>query len=137
MSDLLEETHPVEEPTKEELDDFKARVSEWTKLDDQVRKLNIAIRERRVHQKALAEGIQSFMSKYGYDNLNTNQGRIIHNVRKVKTPIKISEIRDILHEKNNLTGEQLLKEIFEKDRPVVEKKSIRRVIPKVSMHLEL
>lgn len=137
MSDLLEEETPSLQPTTEELEDFKMRVSEWTKLDDQVRKLNIAIRERRTHQRALAEGIQSFMSKYGYDNLNTNQGRIVHSIRKTKEPIKVHEIRDLLLEQKNLSGEQLFKAIFEKERPVIEKQSIRRVIPKVSMSLEI
>lgn len=137
MSDLLEEETPTLQPTPEELEDFKMRVSEWTKLDDQVRKLNIAIRERRTHQRALADGIQSFMSKYGYDNLNTNQGRIVHTVRKTKEPIKIHEIRDLLMEQKNLSGEQLFKAIFEKERPIIEKQSIRRVIPKVSMSLEI
>lgn len=137
MSDLLEEETPPLQPTPEELEDFKMRVSEWTKLDDQVRKLNIAIRERRTHQRALAEGIQSFMSKYGYDNLNTNQGRIVHTIRKTKEPIKIHEIKDLLMEQKNLSGEQLFKAIFEKERPVIEKQSIRRVIPKVSMSLEI
>lgn len=137
MSDLLEEETPTLQPTPEELEDFKMRVSEWTKLDDQVRKLNIAVRERRTHQRALAEGIQSFMSKYGYDNLNTNQGRIVHTVRKTKEPIKIHEIKDLLMEQKNLSGEQLFKAIFEKERPVIEKQSIRRVIPKVSMSLEI
>ena len=137
MSDLLEEETPVQQPTQEELEDFKMRVSEWTKLDDQVRKLNIAIRERRTHQRALADGIQNFMVKFGYDNLNTNQGRIVHSVRKTKEPIRIHEIRDLLLEQKNLSGEQIFKAIFEKERPVVEKQSIRRVIPKVSMSLEI
>jgi len=137
MSDLLEEETPVQQPTQEELEDFKMRVSEWTKLDDQVRKLNIAVRERRTHQRALADGIQNFMVKFGYDNLNTNQGRIVHSVRKTKEPIKIHEIRDLLLEQKNLSGEQIFKAIFEKERPVVEKQSIRRVIPKVSMSLEI
>ena len=137
MSDLIEEEVPAMQPTQEELDDFKARVSEWTKLDDQVRKLNIAIRERRTHQRALADGIQGFMGKYGYDNLNTNQGKIIHSVRKTKQPIKITEIRDLLLEKKEMSGQELFKTIFEKERPVIQKQSIRRVIPKVSMSLEI
>jgi len=139
MSDLLEEDTPtlLQQPSQEELEDFKMRVSEWTKLDDQVRKLNIAIRERRTHQRALADGIKTFMSSYGYDNLNTNQGRIVHSVRKAKQPIKIHEIRELLLEGKALSGEQLFKAIFEKERPVIEKQSIRRVIPKVSMSLEI
>lgn len=136
MSDLIEE-EPTIQPSPEELEEFKSRVGEWTKIDDQIRKLYVAVRERRVHQKALAEGIMAFMKKFGYDNLNTNQGRIHHTVRKVKMPIKISEIREELEQKKDMTGEALFREIFEKERPTIEKEGIRRVIPKVSMHLEI
>jgi hypothetical protein len=136
MSDE-EENIEILEPTPEELEEFKTRVSEWTKLDDQIRKLIIAAKERRTHQKALSDGIQQFMTKYGYDNLNTNYGRIIHSVRKVKKPIKICEIRELITRENTLRGDELIKFIFETtERPVVEKQVIRRVIPKVSMSLE-
>ena len=41
------------EPTDEELDSFKALVKDWFKFDDQIRKLIIAIKERKVYQKEL------------------------------------------------------------------------------------
>jgi len=141
MSDLIEtesiDDYELEVPTDEELFDFKNMVAEWTKMDDQIRKLNIAVRERRVLQKSLAEKIQSFMKTYSYDTLNTKQGKIHHSVRKTKQPIKINDIKEVLKEKAHLTGEELLKEIFEKERPIIEKTSIRRVIPKVSMNLDI
>jgi len=133
---MEDEDVEILEPTPEELEEFKARVAEWTKLDDQVRKLIIAVKERRTHQKALSDGIQIFMNKYGYDNLNTNYGRIIHSVRKVKQPLKISEIKDLITKENTLSGENLIKAIFETERPTHEKQIIRRVIPKVSMSLD-
>lgn len=133
---MEDEDIEILEPTPEELEEFKARVAEWTKLDDQVRKLIIAVKERRTHQKALSDGIQVFMSKYGYDNLNTNYGRIIHSVRKVKQPLKISEIKELITKENTLSGEELIKAIFETERPTHEKQVIRRVIPKVSMSLD-
>jgi hypothetical protein len=141
MSDLIEtesiDDYELEVPTDEELFDFKNMVAEWTKMDDQIRKLNIAVRERRVLQKSLAEKIQSFMKTYSYDTLNTKQGKIHHSVRKTKQPIKINDIKEVLKENSHLTGEELLKEIFEKERPIIEKTSIRRVIPKVSMNLDI
>jgi hypothetical protein len=133
---MEDEDIEILEPTPEELEEFKARVAEWTKLDDQVRKLIIAVKERRTHQKALSDGIQIFMSKYGYDNLNTNYGRIIHSVRTVKQPLKISEIKELITKEKTLSGEELIKAIFETERPTHEKQVIRRVIPKVSMSLD-
>jgi hypothetical protein len=36
-----------------------------------------------------------------------------------------------------LSGEELVKKIFEAERPVEEKKSLRRIVPKVSMSLDI
>ena len=140
--DLIEREQPevdedIQTPTEDELKDFRSLVNEWIKMDEQIRKLSIALRERKVHLKALSENMQKFMSRFGYDNLNTNQGRIVNNVRKIKEPIKMMEIKEFLLEKKHLTGEQLFKEIFEKERPVKQSSSIRRVVPKVSMHLDI
>lgn len=122
------------EPTDEELESFKNLVNDWFKYDDQIRKLIIAIKERKNYQKALNTKIQEFMFKYQYNDLNTQHGRIKSNVKEVKVPIKMSEIKDKILKFNNLSGEELLKQIFsEEDRPVIVKKGIRRIIPKVSL----
>lgn len=122
------------EPSSEELDTLKTLVSEWFKLDDQIRKLQIAIKERKVHQKALNNKIEKFMFDYKYKDLNTQHGRIKANERKVKVPVKMSEIKQKILEYKDLSGEDLLKEIFS-DRPIVVKKNIRRVIPQVNLQI--
>jgi hypothetical protein len=126
----------VNKPTDEEFDEFKTRISEWTKLDEQINKLKIAIRERKTHQKALTDGIEHFMTTYGYDNINTNKGRIVHGTRKTKVPIKINEVRDLL-KNSELTKEQLYAAIFEQERPIIKKNYIRFIVPPVSMSLEI
>ena len=156
---LYEFSQDIEEeiprPSEAETHDFKQQVSEWLKLDDQVRKLNIAIRERRTHQRALSSKVQDFMIKYKYDNLNTTQGVIKSNIRNVKQPLKMTEVRIKLDEIFNggLSGltstdneesvveylklKKLIEDIFETERPTTEKHSLKRSIPKVSMRLEL
>jgi hypothetical protein len=124
-------------PTEEDLSLFRQRVSEWTKLDDVIRKLTTALRERKVHQKAITQKIEEFMSNYGYDNLNTQQGRIQHKVRQVKQPLKLADVRTMILEHNGLSGEDLIKKIFEAERPIEEKKSLKRIVPKVSMSLDI
>ena len=123
------------EPNSEELDDFKNIVSEWFKYDDQIRKLVIAIKERKNHQKFLNTKIQEFMFKYEYNDLNTQHGRIKSKTREVKVPIKITDIKDKIIEYKDLSGEELLNQIFNDERPKVVKKSISRVIPKVTLEL--
>jgi hypothetical protein len=46
------------EPTTEEMDTFKNLVADWFKYDDQVRKLKIAIRERKTMQQVLNNKIE-------------------------------------------------------------------------------
>ena len=129
-------------PTTEETELFKGQVAEWLKLDDQIRKLNLAIRERRIHQRVLSGRVQQFMIKYKYDNLNTNQGIIKSNVREVKQPLKLNDVKskleDILsNDMATVNFKEAIMKIFEDERPTVTKQSLHRRIPKVSMSLEL
>jgi hypothetical protein len=123
------------EPSDEELENFKNLVNDWFKYDDQIRKLVIAIKERKNYQRVLNSKIQDFMFKYQYNDLNTQHGCIKSNVKEVKAPIKITEIKDKILKYKELCGEDLLKQIFEEERPMLVKKALKRVIPKVSLTL--
>lgn len=126
------------EPTKEELDTFKNLVNEWFKLDDMIRKLSVALKERKNHQRALNNKIEDFMFKYKYNDLNTQNGRLKATVKTQHKPVNIKEIRSILENNKDLKGEELLEKIFNKEeRPVTTKKVIKRVIPKVSLSLDI
>lgn len=123
------------EPSEDELESFKNLVNDWFKYDDQIRKLLIAIKERKNYQRVLNSKIQDFMFTFKYNDLNTQHGRIKTNVKEMKAPIKINEIKNKIIQYKDLSGEDLLKRIFEEDRETIVKKNIRRVIPKVSLTL--
>jgi hypothetical protein len=123
------------EPTEEELDTFKNLVNDWFKYDDQIRKLKIAMKERKNYQRVLNNKIEEFMFNFKYNDLNTQHGRIKTNVKECKVPIKMNDIKTMIIKYNDLSGEELLKRIFEGDRQTVVKKNIRRIIPKVSLTL--
>lgn len=126
------------EPTKEELDTFKNLVTEWFKYDDMIRKLVIALKERKTFQRALNNKIEEFMFKYKYNDLNTQNGRLKASVKTTHKPINIKEIRSIIESNKDLSGEELLNKIFNKeDRPTMTKKVIKRIQPKVSLSLEI
>jgi hypothetical protein len=137
--DLIEDIIKTSsEPTTEEMDTFKNLVADWFKYDDAIRKLKIAIRERKTLQQALNNKIEEFMFKYNYNDLNTQNGRLKTNVKNVYKPINIKEVRDIINNNKHLTGEELLAKIFNKEeREMIVKKSIKRIIPKVSMSLDI
>ena len=124
-------------PSDEDMEDFRGKVAEWFRLDEQIRKLQVAIKERRTHQRALSSSIQDFMISHGYDNLQTQRGKIVSKVSEVKVPLKIVNIREMIMANEGLTGGELVKKIFEAERQVVVKKSLRHQRPKVSFHLEL
>lgn len=123
------------EPTEEELDNFKNLVTDWFKYDDQIRKLIIAIKERKNYQKVLNNKLQEFMFTYKYNDLNTQHGRIKANIKETKIPIKVTEIKDKILQYKDLSGEELLNQIFNEERPKIIKKNITRIIPKVSLTL--
>lgn len=126
------------EPTKDELDIFKNLVNEWFKLDDMIRKLNVALRERKNHQRVLNNKIEDFMFKYKYNDLNTQNGRLKASIKTTHKPVNIKEIREILENNKDLKGEELIEKIFNKDdRPLTTKKIIKRIIPKVSLSLDI
>lgn len=131
---------PSVKPISDEFAQFKQQVGEWIKIDDQIRKLSVALRERRTHQRALGKKIQEFMINHKYDNLDTRHGLIQSNVKEVAQPIKLTDVRTKIEELNDneqLTKEQIIERFFEGERPTVKKQSLSRKIPKVSMHLDL
>ena len=75
------------------------------------------------------------MFSYKYNDLNTQHGRIKTNIKECKVPIKMNDIKSKIIQYNNLSGEELLKRIFEEDRETIVKKNIKRIIPKVSLSL--
>ena len=136
IDDIINETNA--EPTHEELDTFKNLVGEWFKYDDIIRKLEVALKERKTLQRALNNKIEDFMFKYKYNDLNTQNGRIRATVKTTHKPINIKEIKTIIENHKDLNGTELFNLIFNKeDRPILTKKVIKRVIPKVSLSLDI
>ena len=133
VEDIINEERS--EPSAEELETFKNLVNDWFKYDDQIRKLKIAMKERKNYQRVLNNKIEEFMFNYKYNDLNTQHGRIKTNIKECKVPIKMNDIKTKIIQYNNLSGEELLKIIFEEDRETVVKKNIKRIIPKVSLTL--
>jgi len=128
-------TSDKREPTEEELDSFKNLVNDWFKYDDQIRKLSTAIKERKTYQKALNTKIQDFMFSYNYNDLHTEHGRIKTNIREVKEPVKIADIKEKIIKYKSLSGEELLNQIFNEERKTVVKRETRRIFQEVSLSL--
>jgi hypothetical protein len=136
--DLIESVINTKEnidPEDSELEDFKVKVSEWFKLDDQIRKLEIAVKERKTMRNKLNDSIKNFMFKYKYDDLNTQHGMIKANKKEYVVPVKVNDIKSKILEYSNLSGDELLDKIFNGERQKVEKQTIKRLVPRITMSL--
>jgi hypothetical protein len=56
-------------------------------------------------------------------------------MKECVVPIKMNDIKTKIIQYKELSGEELLKRIFEEDRQTVMKKNIKRIIPKVSLSI--
>jgi hypothetical protein len=127
------------QPTDSELEEFKQQFSEWIKMDDQIRKLQIAMKERKTHKKALEKKVCEFMTKFKYDNLNTKHGQIKCNTKLIPQPVKFSKIKSAILDSNMPPDEIIkgLKTMIVSDQPKIKKENLTRTLPKVSMNLDL
>lgn len=89
----------VEVPSSEELDDFKNQVRMWLELDNALRKLKAAVKERMVAKRDLTDRIIDFMGRYNIEDLNTRDGKLRYKVVRVKEPLTQSIIKERLREK--------------------------------------
>lgn len=126
-----EEQHVVTEksiPSDEELDEFRKYVKTYLDVDNDIKKLKGAMKERNNVKKEISNFIINFMIKFNIEDLNTKQGTIRYNVKKVKAPLSQKQIKEKLEELHSptISCEELTKEIFE-NRGTVEKHSLTRL----------
>ena len=134
-SEIVEDTLTDKQPTEDELQDFKNKMAEWLKMDEQINKLSIAIRERRRLQNALSGYIKEFMFKFNYNDVSINNAKVKARQRETLVPLRVNDIKAKLLEYKDLKGEELVNKIFDnREKKVVN--TVKRVVPKIK-HLEL
>jgi len=121
----------IDVPDNTSLEEFKHHVKMWMELDNQVKKMNMLVREKKTVQKALTEKILSFMSRYNIEDLNTKEGKLRYKVSYSKPQVKKVDMKDkILNyfEHDKELGSKVVEAVFmEEDKAKVEKVSLRRL----------
>lgn len=121
----------VELPDNKILEEFKNQVRIWIDIDNSVRKLQKAIKERNVVKKQLSEKILGFMSKYNIEDLNTRDGsKLRYKVSQVKPTITKAQIKERLLENFGKAQnvEELANMVFSNENlPKMEKKYLKRL----------
>ena len=72
------------ESTKEEL---ISTIKEWIKIDNDITKLKIEIKEKNNKKKTLTDNIVSVMKKNSIDCFDINGGALMYKQKKTKKPI--------------------------------------------------
>jgi hypothetical protein len=122
-----ESTQLINDMSADELRIFKEKVKNWIELDMVIKRLQMAIKERKKLKDSLNSDILRFMIKYSIEDLNTKTGTIKYKKTKTKVPLSQKKIKDKLFEvfQNN---EKIIKKIDEifNDREIKEKDSLKK-----------
>lgn len=110
------------------LQEFKDNVKRWLELDNQLKRLAAAAKERRKKKNEINNKILEFMSKFNIEDLNTKEGIIRYKKSYVKEPLSQKTIKTKLEElfKDQPDIFERIDKIFT-DRGKVEKLSLRRL----------
>jgi len=110
------------------LEEFKTHVKDWLELDNQLKRLAAASKERRKKKNDINLKILEFMGRFNIEDLNTKEGVIRYRKTYVKEPLSQKTIKTKLEElfKNDLDTFEKVQKIFT-EREKIEKTSLRRL----------
>ena len=110
------------------LEEFKSHVKDWLELDNQLKRLAAAAKERRKKKNDINLKILEFMGRFNIEDLNTKEGIIRYRKTYVKEPLSQKTIKTKLEElfKDDLDIFEKVQKIFT-ERGKIEKASLRRL----------
>ena len=89
-------TQPVL-PPQSDINEFKVKVKRWLTIDEEIAEYEKKIKDlKQLKNKQLEPQITGFMREYNIKDLNTENGKIRCNERKVKRPLNRNNIQDNL-----------------------------------------
>jgi len=110
------------------LEEFKSHVKDWLELDNQLKRLAAACKERRKKKEDINLKILEFMGRFNIEDLNTKEGVIRYKKSYVKGPLSQKIIKNKLEElfKNDQDTFEKVQKIFT-ERGKVEKTTLKRI----------
>ena len=110
---------------------LKAEVKDYLEIDDQIKALNKAIKDRRDRKKKLSESILVNMKKFDIDFMNTKNGKLVYTETKRKEGLNKKNL--IVGLNNYFEDEaraKMVSKIVLDSRNEVKKVTLRRTINK-------
>lgn len=128
-SALVQVSNDEDVPDNISLEEFREYVRKWLELDNNIKKAQEVIRERKKVRDKLSMLISGFMCKYNIEDLNTKEGRIRCKVRTVRSPVNQKVVKQKITDYFSNDEDKkadILSKIYE-EREKVEKVSLRRL----------
>ena len=117
--------------TNPEFIDFKENVKEWITLDDDIKTLNLALKERKQKKNELTPKVLEFMNEYEVHDVKTTDGQLKFSKSLTSKPLNkkylVSRLGDFF--KDYTKGEKAVDFIYE-NRDKEEKLKLKRIIKK-------
>ena len=89
----MTDNQQTQEVNPQELDDFKNNVKNYLNLDDDIKKLEKNVRERKQLKKKLTDQILIFMNQYNIEDLNTEAGKLKKSISYTKKPLNKTTLK--------------------------------------------
>jgi len=113
-------------------DELIENVKTWLTIDNDIKKLQKAVKDKRKEKKELTENLVNIMNQRDIDCMNTAQGQLIKTTKKTKAPLSKKHLLASLGQ--YFKGDQRmideLSKFIMESRAEKEKESIRRKIKK-------
>ena len=111
---------------------LKNNVKEYLEIDDYIKALNKALKEKRKRKKELQDQILNSMQKFEIDNMNTKNGKLVYSKTISKKPLNKSNLLSglLLYFQNNEDNAKNACDMVLENRPNVEKISLKRSLNK-------
>lgn len=132
--DNLQNTNVQEDTLEENQDDFELykkklqeNVKEYLQIDDEIKALNKAIKERKKKKMDLSQYILACMNKFEINHMNITGGKLIYSVSKNKAPLNKNNITNLLTKyfNNDTKGAEVCNYILE-NREKIERVRLKR-----------
>jgi hypothetical protein len=108
-------------------------VKSWLTIDNDIKKLQKAIKAKRQEKKDLTSNLMNIMKQRDIDCMNTAQGQLIKTTNKVKAPLSKKHLIKSMQDYFKDDGEKVqeLCNFILNSRDVKIKENIRRKMPKM------
>ena len=121
-----------------ELKEFKSKVKIWMGIDDEIKMLQEAIKERRAKKKELGDEVLQFMGVHNIENLNTKKGdKLKYSVSKRKKALSNKVVKERFNNvfQNNNNFEKYKEYIFG-GQEEVESVNLKRLNKKIQLDID-